>query len=251
MTEHATSVTTASPTDRRDADRQRLRAAGLVLLLGGLLFLAGVSRPVVTDWASAWDDPDTQLLLAQGAPGEFTLGFVLMGFGSAVMGIGAGLLLRAMRPLFTGRKAELAKIFAWVAIAGGLIVGGHRAVLAIVDYEAMAVDRSWISARGDLGTGAWLRQLRTHHLARPGLALAEPGVRRPRPGRDGDDPGRVHVRCTPLRPARHHPVSPWPHPKRAAKAVNNPRYLSPSASPRALQRRRPSAGRDRGSAPVA
>jgi hypothetical protein len=153
MTDQSTSVTTAWPTGRPDADRQRLRAAGLVLLLGGLVFFAGVSRPVVTDWATAWDSPDTQLLVAQASPGEFQLGFVLMGLGYVVMGIGAGLLLLAMQPLFTGRKAQLARVFAWVAIAGGLIDGGHRAVLALVDYEAMAVDRSWIGAVGTLALG--------------------------------------------------------------------------------------------------
>jgi len=50
-----------------EPSRRRIRAAGLVLLLGGFAFFAGVSRPVVTDWANAWDDPDTQLLVAQAA----------------------------------------------------------------------------------------------------------------------------------------------------------------------------------------
>ncbi len=152
MTEQSVASTPAT-TAPRDADRKRLRFAGLVLLLGGILFFAGVSRPVVTDWANAWDDPDTQLLLAQAAPGDFKLGFVLMGVGYTVMGIGAGLLLLSMQPLFTSRKAQIARILGWVGIAGGLIVGVHRAALAMVDYEAMAVDRGWIGYVGTLGLG--------------------------------------------------------------------------------------------------
>ena len=153
MVEQSVAGTQAAATAPHGAVRKRLRLAGLVLLVGGIVFFVGVSRPVVTEWAGAWDDPDAQLAFARAASGEFTLGFVLMGLGYAVMGIGAGLLLLSMQPLFTAQKAQITAMLGWAAISGGLIVGGHRAILALVDYEAMAADRSLIGVVGTLGLG--------------------------------------------------------------------------------------------------
>lgn len=134
--------------------RPRVRASGLVLLSGGLVFLAGVSRPVVTDWAGAWESPARQLDIARGAREEFILGFVLMGLGYAVMGVGAAMMLWALAPGASARKARVEQVFGWVSLLGGLAVGGERTVQAIVDIEAAAVNQnSVLGLLGTLGLG--------------------------------------------------------------------------------------------------
>jgi hypothetical protein len=45
-----------------------------VLLLGGLIFLAGVSRPVVGDWADAFDDEAKRIAIAKADADQFTVG---------------------------------------------------------------------------------------------------------------------------------------------------------------------------------
>src|SRR6266508_6718880 len=52
----------------------RSAAAG-VLLLGGLIFFAGVSRPVVSDCADAFDDEAKRIAIAKADADQFTVGF--------------------------------------------------------------------------------------------------------------------------------------------------------------------------------
>jgi len=109
MTESITTNVTSRSAPATDDRRVRLRIGSATLLLGGLLFLLGVSRPVITDWANAWDDKTAQIAIARSDPGNFRFGMVTMGIGDAVMGIGAGLLLLAMARLFSGRRATISR----------------------------------------------------------------------------------------------------------------------------------------------
>lgn len=151
MAESITTEATSTPTTGEDVHRVRLRIGSATLLLGGLIFLLGVSRPVITDWANAWDDKTAQLAIARADSGNFRFGMVTMGIGHAVMGIGAALLLVAMARVFSGRRVTAAYVGAALAIAGGLTVGLGRAIVALVDIDKSATDRGWVGIVGTAG----------------------------------------------------------------------------------------------------
>ncbi len=151
MTESTITEATSTPTTAAGGHRVRLRIGSATLLLGGLIFLLGVSRPVITDWANAWDDKDAQLAIARADSGNFRFGMVTMGIGFVVMGVGAGLLLLAMARLFSGRRAKTASVSAAIAVAGGLTVGLGRAIVALVDIDKSAVDRGLVGILGTTG----------------------------------------------------------------------------------------------------
>jgi hypothetical protein len=132
-------------------DRVRLRVGAATLLLGGLIFFVGVARPVVTDWADAYDDKVERLAIARANPGEFRFAWITMGIGQFAMGLGAGLLLLAMARLFPGRRAAIARVFAGVAVAGGLIVGSGRAVGVLVDFDRAAGVKGLEGYLGSIG----------------------------------------------------------------------------------------------------
>jgi len=98
-----------------------------VLLLGGLIFFAGVSRPVVGDWAEAFDDEAKRIAIAKADADQFTVGFALMGVGFIVMGIALGLWGRAVTRLETGRRATAAVVLGLTAAIGGFGPGLVRA----------------------------------------------------------------------------------------------------------------------------
>jgi len=125
------------PDDARTA-RGSLRAAAGVLLLGGLIFFAGVSRPVVGDWAEAFDDEAKRIAIAKADADQFTVGFVLMGVGFIVMGIALGLWGRAVARLETGRRAIAAVVLGLVAAIGGFGPGLVRVITPLVDVEDAA-----------------------------------------------------------------------------------------------------------------
>ena len=118
--------------------RGSLRAAAGVLLLGGLIFFAGVSRPVVGDWADAFDDEAKRIAIAKADADQFTVGFVLMGVGFIVMGIALGLWGRALTRLETGRRASAAVVLGLVAAIGGFGPGLVRVITPLVDVEEAA-----------------------------------------------------------------------------------------------------------------
>ena len=118
--------------------RGSLRAAAGVLLLGGLIFLAGVSRPVVSDWADAFDEEARRIAIAKADADQFTVGFVLMGVGFIVMGIGLGLWGTAVTRLETGRRATAAVVFGLLAAIGGFGPGLVRIIGPLVDVEQAA-----------------------------------------------------------------------------------------------------------------
>ena len=118
--------------------RGSLRAAAGVLLLGGLIFFAGVSRPVVGDWAEAVDDEAKAIAIAKADADQFTVAFVLMGVGFIVMGIALGLWGRAVTRLETGRRATAAVVLGLMAAIGGFGPGLVRIITPLVDVESAA-----------------------------------------------------------------------------------------------------------------
>jgi len=99
--------------------RGSLRAAAGVQLLGGLIFFAGVSRPVVGEWAEAVDNEANAIAIAKAHADQFTVAFVLMGVGFIVMGIALGLWGREVVRLETGRRATAAVVLGLAAAVGG------------------------------------------------------------------------------------------------------------------------------------
>jgi len=133
-------ITASSEIARTDHEQERVRfrLSATILLLGGLVFLLGVSRPVVQTWAENWDDEAARIALAQAESGEFRFGFVTMGIGFVVMGLGTALMLRAMSNVLTERRASVARIAWIVALLGGLVLGLGRAITTMVDLDAAA-----------------------------------------------------------------------------------------------------------------
>jgi len=125
--------------------RGSLRVAAGVLLLGGLIFFAGVSRPVVGDWAEAFDDEAKRIAIAKADADQFTVGFALMGVGFIVMGIALGLWGRAVTRLETGRRATAAVVLGLMAAIGGVGPGLVRVITPLVDVEQAAGESGWIN----------------------------------------------------------------------------------------------------------
>lgn len=126
--------------------RGSLRAAAGVLLFGGLIFFAGVSRPVVGDWAEAFDDEAKRIAIAKAHAGQFTVAFVLMGVGFMLKGIALGLWGRAVTRLETGRRATAAVVLGLTAAIGGGGLGLVRAITPLVDVEQAAGDSAALNA---------------------------------------------------------------------------------------------------------
>jgi hypothetical protein len=134
--------------------RSSLRAAAGGLLLGGLIFFAGVSRPVVADWAEAFEDEAKRIAIAKADPDQFTVGFVLMGVGFIVMGIALGLWGRAVTRLETGRRATAAVVLGLTAAIGGLGPGLVRIITPLVDVEDAAGESGGLNVAFLLGAVA-------------------------------------------------------------------------------------------------
>jgi hypothetical protein len=134
-----------TPVDARTA-RGSLRVAAGVLLLGGLIFFAGVSRPVVGDWAAAFDDEAERIAIAKADADEFTVAFVVMGVGFIVMGIALGLWGRAVTRLETGRRATAAAVLGLTAAIGGFGPGLVRVIAPLVDVERAAGQSGAVNA---------------------------------------------------------------------------------------------------------
>jgi hypothetical protein len=164
--------------------RGLLRAATGVLLLGELVFLAGVSRPVVSDWADAFDNEARRIAIAKADADQFTVGFVLMGVGFIVMGIGLGLWGRAVTRLETRRRVTAAVGFGLLAAIGGFGPGLARIIGPLVDVEraageSAAIDLAYLPGAialslGFLGLGIFTWRGPAPRWA--GLALAFTGV---------------------------------------------------------------------------
>jgi len=128
--------------------RRSLRAAAGVVLLGGLTFFAGVSRPVVTEWANAVDakaDKARLIAIALGNPSEFTLAWTLMGIGFILIGLGLGLWGWTVARLKTGGRAVAARVLGVTAAIGGFGSGLLRVIIPFVDLERAAVGDSTLN----------------------------------------------------------------------------------------------------------
>jgi len=139
----------SGPTVDAGTARGSLRAAAAALLLGGLIFFAGVSRPVVGAWAEAFSDEARRIAIAKADAAEFTAGFVLMGIGFIVMGIALGLWGRALTRIETGRRATAAAVLGLTAAIGGFGPGLIRIIGPLVDVERAAnesgaLDVAWL-----------------------------------------------------------------------------------------------------------
>jgi len=126
--------------------RGSLRAAAGVLLLGGLIFFAGVSRPVVGDWADAFDDEAKRIAIAKADADQFKVGFVLMGVGFIVMGTALGLWGRSVTRLETGGRATAAAVLGPLAVIGGVGLGLVRVITPLVDVEQAAGESGALNA---------------------------------------------------------------------------------------------------------
>jgi hypothetical protein len=144
---------TGSPVDAGTA-RGSLRAASGVLLLGGLIFFGGVSRPVVGDWAAAFDDEAKRIAIAKAHADQFTVGFALMGVGFIVMGIALGLWGSAVTRLETGRRATVAVVLGLTAAIGGFGPGLVRVITPLVDVEQAAGESGGLNVAYLLGAFA-------------------------------------------------------------------------------------------------
>jgi len=119
-----------------------------VVLLGGLTFFAGVSRPVVTEWANAVDakaDKARLIAIALGNPSEFTLAWTLMGIGFILIGLGLGLWGWTVARLKTGGRAVAARVLGVTAAIGGFGSGLLRVIIPFVDLERAAVGDSTLN----------------------------------------------------------------------------------------------------------
>ena len=164
--------------------RGSLRGAAGVLLVGGLVFFAGVSRPVVSDWADAFDDEARRIAIAKADADQFTVGFVLMGVGFIVMGIGLGLWGRTVARLETGRRATAAVVLGVLAAIGGFGPGLVRVSGPLVDVEQAAgesgaIDLAYLPGAFALALGFFGLGVLTWRGPAPrwaGLVLAFAGV---------------------------------------------------------------------------
>jgi len=129
-----TTTTTHSTTETTP---WRLRVAAGVLLLAGVAFMAGVSRPVVEDYMGAWGDHPAQLEIASADLGAIRMSFIPMGVGFAVLGLGLAAWGRAIANTTTGRRARAATILGWVGLVGGLAAALERIVLPLTTAEAV------------------------------------------------------------------------------------------------------------------
>jgi hypothetical protein len=143
----------APPVDAGTA-RGSLRAAAGAMLLGGLIFFAGVSRPVVRDWAAAFDDEAKRIAIAKADADQFTVGFALMGVGFIVIGIALGLWGRAVTRLETGRRATAAIVLALASAIGGFGPGLVRIITPLVDVEQAAGESGTLNVAYVLGAVA-------------------------------------------------------------------------------------------------
>ena len=141
------------PVDTQTA-RGSLRAAAGLLLLGGLIFFAGVSRPVVGDWAAAFADVAKRIAVAKADADQFRVGFALMGSGFIVMGIALGLWGRAVTRLETGRRATAATVLGLLAAIGGFGPGLVRVIGPLVDIEQAAGESGALNVVYQLGAYA-------------------------------------------------------------------------------------------------
>jgi len=120
--------------------RRSLRAAAGVLLLGGLSFLAALSRPIVFEVFALTADREHKIALAVGNVSEVRLAWTLMGISFILMGLGLGLWGWTAARLETGGRAVASRVIGVVAAIGGFGPGLVRIITPFVSLEQAAVE---------------------------------------------------------------------------------------------------------------
>ena len=140
MSEQSYTALPSAALTRSDAVQVRpaMRAAAWVLLLGGLIAFAGVSRPIVGEWANASGHPNRQVAIALSDPSQFRLGWAGMGVGFAGMGVALVMWARGVARLRRARWATVALASGAVAGFGGVVLGLHRSIGPLVALEQTA-----------------------------------------------------------------------------------------------------------------
>jgi len=121
-----------------------MRAAAWVMLVGGLIAFAGVSRPIVGEWADASGHPDQQVAIALSDPSQFRLGF-------AGMGVALVMWARGVARLRRGRGAIVALASGAVAGFGGVVLCLDQSIAPLVALEQFAAGGNIHAAAGVIG----------------------------------------------------------------------------------------------------
>ena len=153
MSEQSYTAFPSAALTRSDAMQVRpgMRAAAWVLLVGGLIAFAGVSRPIVGEWADASGHPDQQVAIALSDPSQFRLGFAGMGVGFAGMGVALVMWARGVARLRRARWATVALASGAVAGFGGVVLCLNRSIAPLVALEQTAAGGSIHAAADVIG----------------------------------------------------------------------------------------------------
>ena len=140
MSEQSYTALPSAALTRSDAVQVRpaIRAAAWVLLVGGLIAFAGVSRPIVGEWADASGHPDQQVAIALSDPSQFRLAFAGMGVGFAGIGVALVMWARGVARLRRAPWATVALASGAVAGFGGVVLCLHRSIAPLVALEQTA-----------------------------------------------------------------------------------------------------------------
>jgi hypothetical protein len=140
MSEQNYTALPSAALSRSDAVQVRpaVRAAAWVLLVGGLIAFAGVSRPIIGEWADASGHPDQQVAIALSDPSQFRLGFAGMGVGFGGMGVALVMWARGVARLRRARWATVGLASGAVAGFGGVVLCLHRSIAPLVALEQTA-----------------------------------------------------------------------------------------------------------------
>jgi len=146
MSEQSYTARPSAALTRSDAVQVRpgMRAAAWVLLVGGLIAFAGVSRPIVGEWADASGHPDQQVAIALSDPSQFRLGF-------AGMGVALVMWARGVARLRRSRWATVALASGAVAGFGGVVLCLNRSIAPLVALEQTAAGGSIHAAADVIG----------------------------------------------------------------------------------------------------
>jgi hypothetical protein len=122
-----------------------------VLLVGGLIAFAGVSMPIVGEWADASGHPEQQVAIALSDPSQFRLAFAGMGVGFAGMGVALVMWARGVARLRRTPWATVSLASGAVAGFGGVVLCLHRCIAPLVALEQTAAGRNIHAAADVIG----------------------------------------------------------------------------------------------------
>ncbi|WP_420631352.1 hypothetical protein [Candidatus Leptofilum sp.] len=107
------------------------RVAGIVLILGVICFMIGVSRPVILDYFGPGMGSKAQLI--RESPDQWQFGNLMMGFGSIIVAVGVATFTLALRSRSESKRLFLTAVACACSIslaaAYWMIVSYNRSVL--------------------------------------------------------------------------------------------------------------------------